>query len=143
MVGRNTVAVRLDRYDRKRRLVIDPVLSYVTYMGGTQNDQINAMKLGPNNRLYIAGQTDNADLPYIDGAFNNNTSGLTDIFIAIVDTTPGKGYPLVYFSYLGGGDVDIPKAIDVDAKGVPIPDGHYRVHQFSGDRKRLPEHRSG
>jgi hypothetical protein len=118
LIGRNTVGVRLDAYDTTRRLVIDPVFSYVTYMGGTQTDQINAVKLGRNNRLYIAGQTDNADLPYIDGAYNNNTSGLTDIFIAIVDTTPGAGYRLVYFSYLGGANLDIPKGIDVDAKGV-------------------------
>jgi hypothetical protein len=110
--------VRVDHYDPSRRLVIDPVLSYVTYLGGRQADQINAVKLGPNNRLYIAGQTDNADLPYIDGAYNNNTSGLTDIFLAIVDLTPGAGYRLVYFSYLGGSNLDIPKALDVDAKGV-------------------------
>ena len=114
------MGVRLDRYDRSRRLVIDPGAQLCDLYGRLQTDQINAVKLGPNNRLYIAGQTDNADLPYIDGAYNNNTSGLTDIFLAIVDMTPGTGYRLVYFSYLGGANLDIPKAIDVDAKGVAI-----------------------
>jgi hypothetical protein len=117
LLGRNTVGLKLDGYDRTRQLVIDPVLSYLTYMGGSVSDRIDAIKYA-NGKLYIAGQTDNADLPYINGAYNNNTSGLTDIFVAIVDATPGSGYPLQYFSYLGGANVDIATAIDVDAKGV-------------------------
>jgi Beta-propeller repeat len=117
LLGRNTVGLRLEAYDRTRELVIDPVLSYLTYMGGSVNDRINALKYA-NGKIYIAGQTDNADQSYIDGAYNNNFTGLTDIFIAIVDATPGKGYPLLYFSYLGGTNIDIPRAIDVDAKGV-------------------------
>src|SRR5262249_30082151 len=98
LLGRNTVGLRLAGYDRKRQLVIDPVLSYLTYMGGSVTDRIDAFQYA-NGKLYIAGQTDNADLPYIDGAYNNNFTGITDIFIAIVDATPGKGYPLLYFSY--------------------------------------------
>jgi hypothetical protein len=117
LLGRNTVGLKLDAYDRTRQLVIDPVLSYLTYMGGSLNDRVNAVKYS-NGKLYIVGQTDNGDQPYIDGAFNNNFAGVTDIFIAIVDATPGNGYPLLYFSYLGGANVDVPQAMDVDANGV-------------------------
>jgi hypothetical protein len=117
LLGRNTVGLKLDGYDRTRQLVIDPVLSYLTYMGGRVSDRINAMKYA-NGKIYIAGQTDNGDMPYIDGAYNNNFTGLTDIFVAIVDATPGNGFPLLYFTYLGGANVDIAQAIDVDAKGA-------------------------
>jgi hypothetical protein len=117
LLGRNTVGLKLDGYDRKRQLVIDPVLSYLTYMGGSVSDRINAVKYA-NGKIYIAGQTDNGDQPYIDGAYNNNFTGLTDLFIAIVDATPGNGFPLLYFSYLGGTNVDIPNAMDVDSQGV-------------------------
>src|SRR5262245_18852330 len=35
LLGRNTVGVRVDRYDPSRPLVIDPVLIYSSYLGGT------------------------------------------------------------------------------------------------------------
>jgi hypothetical protein len=40
---------------------------------------------------------------------------LTDCFIAIIDTTPGNGYPILYFSYAGGSGTDIPLAMVLDS----------------------------
>ena len=117
LVGRNTVAVRVDAYDRSRQLVIDPVLSYLTYMGGTGTDRINAAKV-VGNSLYIAGQIANQDLSATGNAYNTITAGFTDIFLAIVDVTPGAGYPVTYFTYLGGTGNDVPLAMDVDRNGV-------------------------
>ena len=86
LVGRNEVAFRLGDYDHTRTLVIDPVLVYCTYMGGSGADQITAIKLTSQGRLYIAGSTTNGDLQAINGAYDNNNDGLTDIFLAIVNT---------------------------------------------------------
>jgi hypothetical protein len=116
LLGRNTVGVRVGAYDRSRPLVIDPVLSYLTYMGGTGGDRINASKL-VGNKLYLTGQTTNQDLGSTEGAYNRNHKGLTDMFLAIVDVTPGAGYPLLYMTYFGGSNVDIGLGIDVDSQG--------------------------
>jgi hypothetical protein len=43
---------------------------------------------------------------------------LTDVFVSIVDITPGAGYPVKYFTYIGGTNNDIALAIDVDRNGV-------------------------
>src|SRR6185503_20225587 len=99
--GRNTVSLRLADYDRTRPLVIDPVINYLTYLGGRGTDRVNAVKLGPDGRLYIAGQTDTSLLGATDGAFSTANKGLTDIFLAILDTRPGGNNQLVYFTYLG------------------------------------------
>src|SRR5215831_1822219 len=109
--------IELGAYDRRKQLVIDPILIYCTYYGTGGNDQVTAMKMGPNGLLYITGSTTTGDFSYIDGAYNNVSSGLTDIFIAIVDTTD-PNYSLKYFSYLGGGNLDIPLAMAVDAQGI-------------------------
>jgi hypothetical protein len=116
MLGKNTVGVRVGPYDRSRELVIDPVLSYATYMGGTGGDRINAMKL-VGNKLYVTGQTTNQDLGSTPDAYSTTFIAITDIFVAILDATPGAGYPLLYMTYFGGNAVDIPTAIDVDASG--------------------------
>jgi len=117
LLGRNTVGFRLAGYDRARRLVIDPVLTYCTYLGGSGKDQVNAVKYA-NGLLYLAGQSDTSDQPPTDGAWANNLQGLTNITVAVVDPTPGAGFPIKYFAYLGGNNVDIPLGMDVDAQGV-------------------------
>jgi len=117
LLGRNTVGVKVGPYDRSRQLVIDPVLTYLSYFGGSSTDRINCAKV-VGNRLFIAGQTANADLPATDNSYANTSGGFTDIFVAVIDVTPGAGFPLQYFTYLGGSGIDIPLAMDVDPKGV-------------------------
>jgi len=119
LLGRNQVGLRLADYDRTRTLVIDPVLVYCTYMGGSGADQITAIKLGSTGLLYITGSTTTLDLPTINGAFSDHSFGLGDIFIAIIDTTAAdQSFPLTYFSYMGGTGLDLPTAMDVDSSGV-------------------------
>ena len=113
-----TVSLRLGRYDRSRALVVDPVVEYCTYVGGPGTDQVNAAKLLPNGLLYLVGQTDSGQIPYINGAYNNDYTGLTDVFLQIIDTTPSGGNYAVYSSYIGGANNDVPNALDVDSQGI-------------------------
>ncbi|HLH19938.1 MAG TPA: SBBP repeat-containing protein [Bryobacteraceae bacterium] len=117
LLGRDTVGFRVAGYDRARQLVIDPVLTYCTYLGGSGTDRINAVKFH-NGLLYLAGQTDTSDQPPTDGAWANNKQGITNITLAIVDTTKAPNYPVVYFAYIGGQSIDIPLGLDVDKNGV-------------------------
>jgi hypothetical protein len=117
MLGRNTVGFEVEGYDASRELVIDPVLTYCTYLGGAGTDRVNAVKYS-NGKLYLTGQTDTSDQPPVFGAWSNNLQGITNITLAIVDLTPGAGFPVIYFAYLGGQNVDIPLGMDVDKNGV-------------------------
>jgi hypothetical protein len=117
LVSRNVVGLRLDGYDRKRPLVIDPALVFCSYLGGTGADQINALKLDSQGHLYIAGSTTTGDLLATNGAYSTSMISQTGIFLAIIDITPGAGYPILYFTYIGGGGTDTPSAIAVDEEG--------------------------
>jgi hypothetical protein len=123
LLARDTVGLKVDGYDRRRKLVIDPVLAYSTYLGGTEQDQVNAVQLAANGHLYMVGQTATQDIPAINGAYDNDNFGLIDIFLAIVDTTQAGGDQLIYFSYLGGSSNDIPLAVAVDSNGVAYMTG--------------------
>ncbi len=118
LLADGTVKLRLGRYDHSKMLVVDPAVEYCTYIGGNGQDQVNAAKLLPNGLLYIAGQTDSGQIPYINGAYNNDYTGLTDVFLQILNTTPAGGYQQVYSSYIGGSSDDIPLGLDVDASGI-------------------------
>jgi hypothetical protein len=123
LVSRDTVALRVGIYDGGRQLTIDPILSYSTYLGGTEDDQITGVQLGPTGLLYMCGSTQTQDITATNGAYDNNSAGLTDIFLAIIDPSQQGNGQLVYFSYLGGSNVDIPLAIAVDQNGVAYMTG--------------------
>ncbi len=123
LLADDTVGLKVDGYDRRRKLVIDPILAYSTYLGGSGLDQITAVKLASNGHLYMVGQTATQDIPAINGAYDNDNFGLIDIFLAIVDTTQAGQDQLIYFSYLGGSNNDIPLAVAVDSNGVAYMTG--------------------
>ena len=87
-------------------------------MGSSGTDRVTAMKMGPNGLLYVTGSTNTGEMLYIDGAYDNFNDGLTDVFLAIIDTTANGNFALKYFSYYGGSNNDTPLALDVDSKGV-------------------------
>ena len=67
--------------------------------------------------LYVAGSTATNDLVATTNTYQAANAGLTDIFVAVIDTTPGKGFPILYFSYAGGTGTDIPLAMALDSSG--------------------------
>jgi hypothetical protein len=115
LMARNVVGIRLDHYDRSQPLVIDPVLIYSTFMGGSGADQITAARLDSAGHLYVAGSSATNDLVATTNTYQAANAGGIDIFVAVLDTTPGKGYPILYFSYIGGTGTDIPLAMALDS----------------------------
>jgi uncharacterized protein (TIGR03437 family) len=59
--------VRLDlqSYDRNLTLVIDPVLTYSTYIGGTGMAKLNDMTLDPAGNIYLTGRVSSPDFPVV------------------------------------------------------------------------------
>ncbi len=55
------VGFALGSYDRSKPLVIDPILSYLTYVGGSVNDQIHSMTVDSAGSVYIVGTTNSPD----------------------------------------------------------------------------------
>jgi hypothetical protein len=115
LLARNVVGIRLERYDHTQPLTIDPILVYSTYMGGSGADQITAVALDPFGNLYLAGSTATNDLVATTNTYQSANAGGIDCFIAIIDTTPGNGFPILYFSYAGGSGTDIPLAMVLDS----------------------------
>ncbi|HUI58464.1 MAG TPA: SBBP repeat-containing protein [Bryobacteraceae bacterium] len=113
LLAENVVGIRLGRYDRSQPLVIDPALIYTTLIGGAATDEITAMKLMPDGKLYLAGWTQTGDLATTDIVYDN----LTDIYVQVIDTTAAGAYAVTYSTFLGGTNLDEALAIAVDAAG--------------------------
>jgi len=53
--GRRNVAFEVSKHDPSRALLIDPILAYSTYLGGSSIDGANAIAVAPDGSAFIAG----------------------------------------------------------------------------------------
>jgi len=95
--GEHHVALKLGRYDRSKPLIIDPVIVYSTFFGGSSRDFGNAVAVDGTGFLYIAGRTDSIDFP---GA--SNPPGGFNAFIAKLMPAGNGAADLIYATYVGG-----------------------------------------
>jgi len=93
------VGFQLGYYDPARPLIIDPVLAYSTYLGGSGFDQGYAIAVDSLGSAYVTGRTAAIDFPTTAGAFQTNYGG-GDAFVAKLNPA---GTALVYSTYLNGG----------------------------------------
>jgi sugar lactone lactonase YvrE len=92
--------VRFDvgAYDPTRPLVIDPILRYSTFLGGSGFDQATAVQVDAQGFIYVAGVTWSIDFPVLS-FYQGALGGSTDAFVTKL--TP-DGSSVVYSTYLGG-----------------------------------------
>ena len=58
-----SVGFEVGSYDASRQLVIDPILSYGTYLGGSNGEQIWNMDTDAAGNVYVTGYTNSNDFP--------------------------------------------------------------------------------
>jgi uncharacterized protein (TIGR03437 family) len=126
-------------YDRARPLIIDPVLLYSTYLGGS-GSETRIVGLGSGSQVktagiavdadgnaYITGFTESANFPTVNG-FEPVWSGSTDAFVAKVNPS---GNTLVYATYLGGPErLDRGFDVAVDEQGNAYVTGRTQSPRF-------------
>lgn len=117
LTGAREVRFYIGYYDPKLPLVIDPVLTYSSYLGGaapnSAEDIAYAAARDAEGNIYIAGRTASTNFP-LRGALQTTNKGSGDAFVAKFDPT---GQTLLYATYFGGGSLEYAYAIAVDAQG--------------------------
>ena len=126
LASNNEVAFRVARYDPKRTLVIDPVLSYSTYLGGSSADQGVGIAVDSSGNAYVSGFTQSTDFPTAN-SLQANPGGTEDAFVTKLNPS---GSALVYSTYLGGSGQDIGFGIAVDSSGSAYLTGYTSSTNF-------------
>jgi hypothetical protein len=124
--GVKQIGFNVAAYDRSRPLVIDPVLAYSTYLGGSGGDSGIRIALDAGGNAYVTGNTMSIDFPTTPGAFQLTFRGGGiffggDAFVTKLDPT---GSTLVYSTFLGGSGFDRGYGIVVDADGHAYVTGY-------------------
>ncbi len=112
-LDKQQVRFRLGAYDRSQPLVIDPVLVYSTYLGGTASETGRAIAVDKDGNAYIVGETFSNDFP---GASTiQPTRGVRlEAFVLKLNAT---GSQTLYATWLGGNGDDQARSVVVDAEG--------------------------
>ncbi|MFB3921701.1 MAG: choice-of-anchor D domain-containing protein [Terriglobia bacterium] len=117
LLAKNLVGFEIGPYDRTRPLVIDPVLSYSTYLGGSNIDSANSIAVSSDGSAFIAGETDSTDFPTAH-ALQPNVGGPLDFpNDAFVSKISPDGSTLLYSTFLGGARQERANGIAVDTFG--------------------------
>jgi len=121
--GKNGVRFALGAYDRSRMLVIDPLLSYSTYLGGSKDEACSVI-LGTGTPIsgcpavavdaaldaYLVGITDSTDFPPQPGVLGS-LKGTANIFVTKFNPTANT---LLFSTYIGGNGIDYTAGVAVD-----------------------------
>nr|MBA3240534.1 SBBP repeat-containing protein [Acidobacteriota bacterium] len=123
------VRFALGEYDSSLPLVIDPVIVYSTYLGGSGGDQGNAIALDPSGNAYISGFTVSTNFPTANAfqGTNGGGAGTQDAFVAKLNAA---GTALVYSTYLGGDDFEQSRGLAVDSAGSAYVIGQTNSSNF-------------
>src|SRR6202020_622838 len=106
---------KIGRFDRRKQLVIDPVLLYSTYLGGNGRDAASGIAVDSSGNAFVTGDTNSTTFPPTTGAFQTDLTANFNVFVTKLNAA---GTALVYSTYLGGtGIEDIGKAIALDSNG--------------------------
>ncbi|MFZ0736802.1 MAG: SBBP repeat-containing protein, partial [Candidatus Acidiferrales bacterium] len=112
-----TVTFVVGNYDPSQTLVIDPILAYSTFLGGSGIDVANGIAVATDGTAFIAGGTSSTDFPTahpLQPDAGGPDDGPQDAFVSKISA---DGSTLLYSTYLGGSDIDFANGIAVDAFG--------------------------
>lgn len=111
--GKTDVGFRVAEYDHRQPLIIDPVLTYATYLGGAGSDVANGVAVDASGNAYVTGTTGSISFP-TTSAYQDANAGGGDVFVAKLNPA---GTGLVYSTFLGGTGTDIATGIAIDSSG--------------------------
>ena len=108
--GKRSVGFEIAAYDPSQRLIVDPMLAYSTYLGGSSGVSGQAIAVDQSGNAFIAGSAVGTDFPTTPGAFQTTGTAPCTSFCppqlspqeAFVTEINPQGSALVFSTYLGG-----------------------------------------
>ena len=113
--GRNEIGFEISEYDVTKPLVIDPIITYSTYLGGNSYDFGRGIAVDNAGNAYITGYTESTNFPTRNQFATDQ--GFADAFVTKFATDLSGDASLAYSTYLGGTSGDYGFGIAADEAG--------------------------
>jgi len=94
-------------------------LVYSTFLGGSDLEEARSVVLDTNGRVIVSGFTLSHNFPVTSDALQGQSGGNGDVFVSILNpaNSPSRLAELVYSTYFGGSNADVPFDLKIDASG--------------------------
>jgi len=122
LAANGKIHLRLGAYDRDAELIVDPVVSYATYLGGSQTDVAKAIAVDGNGFAYVTGETCSSDFASESLSLGSFTGTPNTSCDAYVTKFSPDGTTFEYTTFIGGtnqGGYAIGNGIALDASSPP------------------------
>lgn len=130
------VRLAIAAYDVSKPLVIDPVLSYSTYLGGFGEEQGTGLAVDVHGNAYVTGPTTADFFPTTAGALDTTIGGFSDFFVTKLNA---DGSGLEYSTFLGGSSTEENvTSIAVDSAGSAYVTGRTGINAVSSNFPTTP-----
>ncbi len=107
------VGFEIGAYDRSRELVIDPILDFSTYFGGSGSVSSPSVAVDGDGDIYVVGSTTPNSTGFPGQSSSTQIGPGNDIFVTKID--PSQPPAVVYLTFLGGTGTDTSVGIGVAA----------------------------
>ena len=120
---KNQIGIEVGAYDKTKALVIDPVVAYATFLGGSSTnggDTAYDIDIDASGNAYVIGVTDSSDFPTnnpYQGYGGGTCFGSLPCSDAFVTKINASGSARLYSTYIGGNQSDYGYGLRVDASG--------------------------
>lgn len=127
LLADGVVGFQLGDYDRSRELVIDPVLVFSTYLGGSLLDVGRAIFVSSAGNAYVLGESRSPD--FTDGSADN-----ADVFVGTFTASGGS----FSYAFFGGSKDEIATGLAVDSDGNAYVSGSTQSDNLAGENSINP-----
>lgn len=97
---------------------------YSTFLGGTGNDDLKQVAVNAAGQIVATGWTLSQDFPVTAGAYQMTQRGGADVFVTVIDPAQPASSALVYSSFFGGSDSEVPYGVKLDSAGQVLLTGY-------------------
>jgi hypothetical protein len=121
------IGFEVAEYDRTRELLIDPTLSWLSFLGSDGDDSAEAIALDAEGNVWIAGSTAGANFPREGAGAASADRGGPDVFVSKLDPS---GANVLFSAYIGGDGSDRALGLAIDSQGRAIVCGDTTSSNF-------------
>jgi hypothetical protein len=138
--GRTFGFIIEEAYSREYAVVVDPVLSYSTFLGGNSEEWGYGIVVDDNGNAYVTGWTASSAFPIQNPVQGTFQGGNYDAFVSKLSSA---GNSLIYSTYLGGEGDDRGEDIAVDGSGNAYLTGRTSSSNFPTQNSYDASHNGG
>lgn len=122
--GDGVFGFEVDEWDRGRPLVIDPGITWASYLGASKGDVIGAIALDDQDKVAATGSTESVDFPASPGLLSTGFTGVTpddyEAFLIRIDKQTGLP---IFSVFIGGSSLDAGDGLKYTSTGSLVVAG--------------------